>query len=195
MLSPEIRSEIHAEIKRHLMVLLPAKASTNTSQTEVINELYTGMPETIARPIMHPFGFVSRASKDTTCVAARMGEHAGNRIVIGHIDNSRKDIELEEGDVVLYNADGTQIRLEGKKIKLGKDADEAAVLGNQLIDLLSNILNILIAGNQCLTTTPGNATVVNPLILTQLQALKLQYITNNNTNILSQEVFVERNSL
>jgi hypothetical protein len=141
---------------------------------------------------MHPYGIVSRAPEGTNSVAARMGEHASNRMIIGHMDNARKDISLNEGEVVFYNKHGQQVRLEQDKINLGKSADEPVVLGNVLVELLGEILDILINGNSVLTTTPGNPSAPNPLIASQLTAFKSQYLTTATTNILSQETFVER---
>lgn len=193
MLDPNLRREIQDEIRQTLMVILPAlTGSKTTSQTETIDQLYPGMPEIADRPIMHPYGVVSRAPKGTNSIAARIGEHTSNRMIIGHMDNARKDISLNEGEVVLYNEFGQQIRLEQDKINLGKSADEPAVLGNVLVELLGEIMDILINGNSVLTTTPGNPSAPNPLVASQLTAFKSQYLTTATTNILSQETFVER---
>lgn len=194
MLSPELKREIREEIRQFMRIILPALASSNTSQVESINNLYPGMSEIPDRPIMHPYGLVSRAPVNTNSITARVGEHISNRITLGHIDNERKNISLNEGEVVLYNQFGQQIRLENEKINLGKNANEPAVLGQQLLDLLTDIIDKLIAGDLFLTTTAGNPTAANPLRVAELNALKTQYITTEDTNIISQEVFLERKS-
>ncbi len=192
MLDPQLRREIRDEIRQSLSVLIPALTSATTNQTETIDQLYPNMPKIQNRPIMHPYGLVSRAPEGTNSIAARIGEHVSNRIIIGHMDNARKDISLNEGEVILYNEHGQQLRLEQDKINLGKSANEPAVLGNVLVKLLGEILDILINGNSVLSTTPGNPTAPNPLVASQLRVFKSQYLTTAATNILSQETFVER---
>lgn len=192
MLSPHDRSEVMRIVKEMIMVVLPAVTSATTAQTESFKRLYDSPTEIPTRPIVHPFGLVSRAPVGTNCVTARLGDHASNRIIIGHIDNARKDIALNSGEVVLYNEYGQQIRLENGKINLGKEADEPAVLGNVLTEFLGLVTDALVAGTLCLTTTPGNPTAPNPTIAAQLTAYKAQYLTAPTTNILSQETFVER---
>lgn len=192
MLSPYDRREISDMIRQSLVSILVGETSATTTTTESFKNLYNGMPEIKARPIMQPFGLTSRAPVGTNAVIGKVGEHSSNRIILGHLDNSRKDVDLNSGEVVLYNEFGQQIRLESGKINLGKDADQPAVLGTELKQFLSDVLDILIAGTQCLTTTPGNPTAVNPTVLAQLNILKSQYITTAGTNILSQETFLER---
>jgi phage gp45-like len=192
MLDPFIRREIRDEVRRVLDVLLVAKAGETTAQTETIDELYPQMAKIAERPVMHPYGLVSRAKQTTKSVIGRVGEHTTSRIILGHMDADRDNISLNEGEVVLYNQYGQQIRLEDGKINLGENSDEPAVLGQQLVDFLTEIIDILIAGNLCLTTTAGNPTASNPTVAAQLNTFKSKYLTTASTNIVSQEVFLER---
>ena len=192
MLTPDIRREIKEEIKTSMYVLLSSLAGKTTSQAEDIQQLFPEMDTIESRPVVHPYGLCSRAPQGTNSVAARLGEHVNNRIIIGHRDNARKNITLDEGEVILYNQYGQQIRLENKKIKLGKGASEPAVLGDVLADILGKILDTLIAGDFLLTTGPGSPTAPNPAKALALTNYKTQYVTTAATNILSQETFLER---
>ena len=192
MLDPFIRKEIRDEVKRLMDVLLPAKAGVTTAQSEDIKELFPQMPTIQTRPVMHPYGLSSRAPTDTRSIIGRVGEHTTARIILGHLDDERANMTMNEGEVVLYNQYGQQIRLEENKINLGESADEAAVLGDTLVEMLGKVLDILIAGNFLIVTGPGSPTAPNPTEVLKLTQYKSQYLTTAATNILSQETFLER---
>ena len=192
MLDPFIRREIRDEVRRVLDVLLVAKAGTTAAQTETIDQLYPQMPKIEDRPVVHPYGLVSRAPVGTKSVIGRVGEHTTSRIILGHMDAERENISLNEGEVVLYNEYGQQIQLQQSKIVLGASAEEAAVLGNTLVEMLGKVLDILIAGNFLIVTGPGSPTAPNPAEVAKLSTYKSQYLSTASTNILSQETFLER---
>lgn len=192
MLDPEVLHFVRQEIKRQVHMVLCSKAGETDTQSEEIDELYVTMPKTGKMGVVHPYGFVSRAPQGTICVSCRLGEHAGNRLILGHRDFKRKQIVLAEGDSAMYNADGTQISIEGTKINLGKGATEPAVLGNELKTLLNNILQAIINGQLVICTTPGNVSAPNPALVAQAQAWQNQFINTAATNILSQETFINR---
>lgn len=193
MLDPEIRQAIREEIKHTMAVLLPGLVGkANTTQSESIDQPYIGMAEMPERPIMHPYGLVSRAPKGTTSIHGRMSGHASNRFVLGHMDNERKNIDCNQGEVVLYNQYGQQIRLENGKIALGKKVDEQAVLGNVLAEFIGKLIDELETGDLVITTTPGNPTAPNPTAVARFEILRTQYLDTEATNILSQETYLER---
>lgn len=107
MITPEITRFIREEVKKQLNVILAGEAGDNSSiETETINNLYPGSPQISDRPVMHPYGLASRAPAGTISVTAKHGADAHNRMVIGHRDFARKQLSLDEGEVVLYGAEG-----------------------------------------------------------------------------------------
>ncbi len=128
---------IREEIKRQLNVILCASAGANTEQKETIDELYPGMPSITDRPVMHPYGLSSRAPAKTISVTARVGDHVGNRMVIGHRDKDRP--ALENGETAIYNAHGVRVTLlKGGKIAIENDTVE---LIDRLVDLVTALTN------------------------------------------------------
>jgi len=106
-----IKRFIRQEITRSLNVILTASAGDNSEvETETIENLYPGSPSIPKRPVMHPYGFVSRAPSKTLSVVARHGADASNRMVLGHRDKDRPT-DLNEGEAIIYAADGNQIKL------------------------------------------------------------------------------------
>lgn len=196
-LDPETRRSIRDEVKHAVNVILHAKFGETSNEYAELLEPLPGADKIPARPVVHPYGLVSRAPQGTLAVTARVGNHPAARIILGARDPERANMEfLNEGDVCLYNSDGTKIVLQGKKVKMGSEnADNPAVLGNELITLLGQIIDLLILGNSVLTTTPGNPTVPNPAITPLLNALKAQYLTNPATNIVARNIMLERGSL
>lgn len=193
MIDPNVLRYIHVEIRRQLNTILSCYTENADNENCDIDQPFPGADKITARPVVHPFGFVSKAPNGTLALSGRVGEHPGARIVFGHRDKMRKDIPLDEGEVCLYNAQGEKIFLKKDKIQLGDiSANEPAALGNVLAECLGVIFDILIQGQSVLTTAPGNPTAPNPAVAANLTAKKAQYITNILTNILSQETFVRR---
>lgn len=149
MVDSELLRAVKQEIARQVNIILSGTAQGNTLDTEDIGDLYPGMATMTGRPIMHPYGMVSRAPQGTISVVARQGEHPGNRLVLGHRDAAKPTVE--EGEVKLYNAQGEiiylkdgEISLTSTAIKLGsEDSDNPLVLGDDLQALLSDVLGQL----------------------------------------------------
>jgi len=194
MLDAEIRREIRREIKNHLNIILNCQLGESTTEDQEIEQVFPGAPKLNKRPIVHPYGFVSRAPKGKLGVSAQVGEHIGARIILGVRDDARADMSfLEDGEACLYSENGEKIVLRNDRTQLGSEnADNPVVLGNEIKDLLSQLIAILKAGTICLTTTPGNPTAPNPTVVVQLTNLEATYLTSAATNILSQHVFAER---
>lgn len=193
MMDPEIRREIKREVRNAINLILNCDLGASTNEDQEIGQVFPGAPKLDKRPVVHPFGLVSRAPQGKLGVTAQVGEHPGARIIIGVRDSARAEIALEEGEACLYNAFGEKIFLLNGKIAIGSiDADEPNVLGNVLVELLTEILNIIKAGNIGLTTSPGNPTAPNPAITPQVDALISEYLTTAATNIVSGKSFTER---
>lgn len=139
---------IREEIRRNLNIILSAVAgATDETTTEVIDNLFPGMTSLEPRPVMHPYGFVSRAKQKTVSVVAKTGEHPGSRMVIGHRDAMRPDIEAE-GEVMLYNSDGQQFYMKNgelvqtlKKLTINADGDvEVTTTGKYTLSVDGDML-------------------------------------------------------
>lgn len=186
MMTPEDRKFIREEIARQVNIILSGQAGANTVQTETIDNLFPSMPSIVNRPVMHPYGLVSRAPRGTLSVTARQGEHAGNRIVMGHRDKDKPEVQV--GEVQLYNQFGQAIYLKNGTVHLGvAAASNPAVLGNELKAMLQELLTLLAThthvGNLGSPTTP-------PVEASQFTSIKSSQVDNNN--ILSQLVFLQK---
>jgi phage gp45-like len=118
---------IRQEIARQLNVILSGQAGDNSSiETETIDNLFPGSPSIADRPVMHPYGFASRAPTGTIAVTAKHGADAQNRMVLGHRDKVRKLLDLSEGDAVIYSSDGAvalaSISLKGGVVEITNEA-------------------------------------------------------------------------
>lgn len=101
MIDAEVRKFILEEIRKQMNVLLPAETGETATHTETIEKLYPGMPNVPSRPIVQPYGVSSRAPRGTQSVTGRMGEHVGNRVVLGHRDSKKPAVE--EGEIKIYS--------------------------------------------------------------------------------------------
>lgn len=189
MTESDIRRLINAEVKRQVNILLFGAAGSNTNQSEDIDQMFPGMPTIAARPVMHPYGVSSRAPAGTIQVVGRMGEHIGNRTVLGHRDANRPTGNV--GESFLYDAYGHIVYLSEDKIQIGsKGADEPFVLGNVFKAMMDTLLEILME-HQHITTVPGvQTTPPSPDFLTRFQAVKQSPI--DDKLILSDEIFGEK---
>lgn len=164
MISPEDLRKIRNEIKTQLNIILSGSAGANDSiENETINSLYPGTPPIAARPLMHPYGLVSRAPESTIQVTARQGADATNRMVLGHRDKLRAALGLDEGETCIYSSDGETILskvllsnskgivgtigLEGKlSITKGNAEFVASVI--KLLQDIQNAFTVTMLGNQ-----------------------------------------------
>lgn len=114
---------IREEIKRQMDVILSGESGENDKVVnEDIQNMYPGMPTILSRPVMHPYGYVSRAPKKTLQVIGKQGEHLGNRVVLGHRDGDRP-IDLKEGEGATYSSEFYQVRVSNDKIRIGQSTD------------------------------------------------------------------------
>ena len=140
---------------------------------------------------MHPFGLVSRAMKGTISVIAKVGNDIQNRMVLGHRDKGRPT-DLEEGEVVLYNAFGQAIYLRKGKVLYGSKASASpAVLGDVLLNAMTDILNAILQAPQIGQCAVGPV-VLEPSVRQKLMTAKMKYVDDASTNVVSQLVFTER---
>lgn len=158
MTESEMKRLIAQEVRKNLNVILQGSSGANTEQQEDINELFPGMSAIPARPVMHPYGHVSRAPQGTLNVVAKQGEHPGNRMVLGHRD-SNKPKDLEEGETMIYSVGDYRVKVSKTKIEVAKGEDyEPVVVGETLRQFLITLVELIIQhthlGNLGYQTSP-----------------------------------------
>lgn len=172
MIDPEMRRQLHIEMAKMARVILSGSAGTNTMITENIENLYPGMGTITERPIMHPYGFASRAPAKTIQVTARQGEHIGNMVVLGHRDSAKPDVEV--GESVAYSMGGYEVYIRNGKITLAKDGDEeTAVVGDTLSTFLKALLDAIIAHTHTGNLGYPTGAPLNSITFTQLKTENL----------------------
>ena len=142
----ETRKFIQKEIARSMNIILTATTGEVTEvDTEAIKDLFPGMGQTQPRPVMHPYGYASKALAGILNVSARSGDHVGNRIIIGHRDKDRPK-DLEGGEAAVYSSGGLRIYVRNGKIQIGSgSSSDPAVLFNELKTLMESILDHIIS--------------------------------------------------
>lgn len=140
----ETQRYIREQIKQQLNIILNGAAGTNDAMTETINELFPGMPGINSRPVMHPFGFASRATEGTISVVAKVGADIQNRMVIGHRDKGRPT-DLDSGETCAYSSSGYRIVFKQGSIMIGKGDDlEDLVVGDTLNMFLTQLIQQIV---------------------------------------------------
>lgn len=183
----ETRRYIRSEIARQMGVILFGAAGANQSDRETIDNLYPGQPSITDRPVMHPYGHVSRAPSGTISVCAKTGEHVGNRSIIGHMDRNRPSVE--SGEVQLYNATGQAIYLQNGSVRVGSAASaNPVVLGNEIKEMLQTLITLL-AEHKHISSSPGAPTTA-PITASDISSVQSDYVDNDL--ILSQLVFTQK---
>lgn len=190
----DIIKTIRQEVAKALNVILAGVAGPNAIDSETIQNLFPGMPDIPTRPVMHPYGHVSRAANGTASIVAKMGDHVGNRIVIGHRDKARPSVD--EGETMLYNSSGEQIYIKhgdiiftGPKIHIGSSAAAEPFVLGLVFQSFANQLLQLIEEHTHVTSAPGSATSP-PINQTDFENLRQDPISNSA--ILSDKIFGEK---
>lgn len=156
---------IRDEVKRQLNIILSAQAGKNDStMNEEISNLYQNQGTTEPRPVMHPFGFVSRAYQKCFSVVAKMGAGPENRFVMGHRDGKRPT-DLDEGETKIYSISNGAVAYQVACKKTGVFLIGAAgeltpiLLGPASNQFFSDFLDIFILhGHPSNGAPPANAT-------------------------------------
>ncbi len=142
MMTPEMKKFVIDEVRRQLRVITSGAAGETTMSTEDIQSLLPGMPTIPARPIMHPYGFASRAPNGMISVTAQQGEHPGNKLTLGHRDKDAPSVDA--GESVQYSADGYRVVVKNSEIYVGKGSDlEHVVVGETLKAVLISLITTI----------------------------------------------------
>lgn len=120
----DLKRFIRLEVARQAQVILSGVTGANENVgSEDIEQVYPGSPTIEKRPVMHPYGFASKAPRGVLQVTARQGENPGNRMVMGHRDKNRPD-DMAEGEAWTYSQGGWFIQCNNAGVKIvNKDAD------------------------------------------------------------------------
>lgn len=167
MITPEDMRWIREEIKRHLnTVICGETGETTTSETEEVVSLFQNMGSIGKRPLMHPYGFVSRAPKGTMSVVAKMGAEVTNRFVIGHRDKNRP-ADLENGETRMYSLAGYQVvtKSDGVYVRHGDGEFYPLLLGTLAADFFGALIDLIVAHTHAAAGAPPS----NALDFTQLK--------------------------
>jgi phage gp45-like len=154
MIDSEITAFIRREIRRELNIILSGSVKANTSQTEDIDAMFPGMAAITKRPVMHPYGLVSRAPTGTISVVGQQGDHTGNRIVLGHRDKDREELD-NEGEVTLYDANGHSIQMKESSMAINSAEKELFEVMIRFLTTLINARTNTIFGPQPLIADPA----------------------------------------
>lgn len=167
----EIMRYVKKEISRQLNILLMAETVGADQFTESIAKLYPGMPTITERPLIQPFGLASKAPNGTQSLVARLGDHPGNRSVIGHRDANKPDVDV--GESVVYSMGGYRVWIENDRVSVGKGIEtQTVVCGDLLTEFLGDLLSLLA---QHTHAGPGAPPTQAP----QFTALKTNNIDND----------------
>lgn len=144
MMESDLLKYIRDEIRKQVHIVLSGEAGTNTVESEDIQNLLPGMATLVQRPVMHPYGFASRAPAKTIQVTARQGEHPANRLVLGHRAADRPQ-DLEPGECAVYSLGKFTLRMKNDKLELGKDGVfEEMVMGQTLKEFLVALVDAIL---------------------------------------------------
>lgn len=147
----ELKRFIKQEISNQVRVILSGQSGGSaTVEDETIDNMLPGSPSIPKRPVMHPFGFASRAVKKVISVVARQGDGPTNRLVLGH-RHSGRPADLKEGESTMYAWDETklayQIRaaLDGIYVMSPGGKKLGLLIGDDTIAVLVKLLDAIIA--------------------------------------------------
>lgn len=136
----EMMRFVREEIKKQVHIIFTGTAQSAATHTETINDYLPGAPSVTDRPIMHPFGYMSKAPDGTLSVVARQGDHPANMVVLGHRDKG-KPTDIDAGESVVYSLGGFKIKFFNDKVQVAKGSDyETIVCGETLIEFLKSFI-------------------------------------------------------
>lgn len=178
----DIKRAIRDEVRQQLNVILNASAGANDVQNETISSLFPGSPDITNRPVMHPYGIVSRAVRGTISVVAKVGADIHNRMTLGHRD-SKRPTDVEEGETIMYSVGDYRVKVSKTKILVGKGQDyEPVLVGETTRQFLISLVQLIVTH-----THMGNLGIETPPPLNATAFVELQAENLDNKKILAQD--------
>lgn len=166
----EIRAMIKEEVNKMVSgIILNGQAGATTVDVEDIDNMYPGMPTVTKRPVVHPYGYASRAPRGVLSVIARIGEHFGNRYILGHRDNKKP--QLNEGETAVYSLGGHLLKVSNDQIEIThKTGSTFQIIANGSIQAATKGGNLLFMneanGELTLTNKSGKVIALKPTSIT-----------------------------
>lgn len=178
----EVKRYIDQQISIALNVITSGQAGVTTNHTEDIANLYPGLVTMPARPVMHPFGFMSRAPKGTLSITAQQGAHPGNKMTLGHRDKNAP--EVGEGESTQYSFGGYIIAVKNGEIFVGKGSTlEHMVVGETLKQFLIAVISAITAHTHTFPYSAGPT----PAVGTTLVPVNASAFTQAQANFLDND--------
>lgn len=190
-LKPEDIKFIRQLIDQRMNIILPGVSQNAQGRREDVANRFPGLPVITDRPVMSPWGFISRAPAGTPQVTGRMGADPRNVMVLGHMDLSPPSVDAGEtaiySSTVVFKLLKDKLQLLQQQSGFSLEATSTAVTGGQnttqetlvagetLVELLGLLIDWMIAHTH-ITTAPGASTTASPTA-SDLTTLKTQYLT------------------
>lgn len=154
MIEAEVKRYIDQQIAQALNLITSGQTSKAAIHTEDIAALYPGLTTLTARPIMRPYGFVSRAPAGTISVTAQQGSHPGNKMTLGHRDKNAPSVDV--GESRMYSLGGYNIVVKNGEIYLGKgEVLEHMVVGETIKEFLIALVTAIVSHTHTFMYLPG----------------------------------------
>ncbi len=186
----EVISLIRSELKKSLTIIFAGVTADNTKTHEGVDQLYGSQGKNESIPQIRPYGYASRAPAGTIAVVAKTSYDPRSKILLGHRDISPP--AMEQGETVVYDAYGHQIRLEQSAMRFGSATSaNPMVLGTETMAFFRAVINAFLDAPQVCITPLGSG-VLDPSIRVALTQAVTTYITTTSTNIVSAIAFTER---
>jgi len=208
MTPEEVISLVRMILRQEFAPILMASIVSTEDQFRCTTRRFAAEGSAPNRRQIKPFGVSSRAPKGTDVVMVPVNGDPTHMNICGEFDQNRPS--LDEGETILYAADGHLIYLKnGKTIHVGgKTAASPLVLGDVLKSFATDLLDQVIAavsavkdGPVAVTTTPGNPAPTYPAlassldsVISALNAIRSQYVDEDTTNFVSGDNFTQRSN-
>lgn len=187
MMESEILKLIKKTVREELAPILMGSVVANKDQMRSDIKRFSDEGPIRGLRNIQPFGLGSRPPSGTDCVVAPVNSDVTHLNILGHFDKDRP--EIQDGETILYNAQGQQIYLEGGKIHIGKKTtSNPAPVGNELKAFLLELISWLETHTHVITL-PGLDSLP-PTQVPDLTAIQANNIDNDE--ILSDYIFVEK---
>lgn len=187
MTESEILKLVKKAVREELAPILMASIVKNQDQSRLDVQRFSVEGPIRGLRNIQPFGVASRAPAGTDCVVVPVNSDVTHLNVLGQFDKSKPS--MEDGETILYNAQGQMIYLEDGKIHIGKKTtNNPAPVGNELKSFALDLISWMLTHTHVITL-PGLDSLppTQDADLTAIQADNL-----DNDAILSQYIFVEK---
>ncbi len=148
-------------------------------------------PDFTQARLIQPYGLASRPPAQMESLISYVGGDTTHPLFVGQFDRNRPEVGSRE--VALYGPDGQVVYMAtGGTIHQGSaDAASPAVLGDVLADFLRDLLQAFLQASSTGESAVGPV-FLSPELRIKFTELLDRYISEAETNILAQKIFLER---